>query len=116
MGMVAPPQRITSAFVVVCGHYGDVRRQAQQRGVCRQSIYREAAGVVAALEAIRWRQQVASLQEQLRQSRQRVAAWEAQMAQAVVLHREKQAEVACAAQAIGISLPEVHTLLGTLRP
>ena len=35
MGMVVPQQRIASAFVVVCGHYGDVRRYAQERGICR---------------------------------------------------------------------------------
>ncbi len=116
MGMVAPPQRIASAFVVLCGHYGDVSRSAAERGVCRQSIYREAATVLAALDATGWRQQVRTLQQQLRQSRQRVAELEAQLAQAVVLDRDKQAEVACVAQAIGISLPEVHTLLDTLRP
>ena len=35
MGMVVPQQRIASAFVVVCGHYGAVRRYAQERGICR---------------------------------------------------------------------------------
>jgi hypothetical protein len=116
MGMVASPQRIASAFVVVCGRYGDVRRYAQERGVCRQWVYREAAGLLATLEGSRWRQQVADLQHQLRQSRQRVAELEARLAQAVVLDRDKQAEVACVAQAMGVSLPEVHTLLDVLRP
>jgi hypothetical protein len=116
MGMVAPPQRIASAFVVLCGPYGAVSRSAAQRGVCRQSIYREAATVLATLDVTGRRQQVRTLQEQLRQSRHRVAQLEAQLAQAVVLDRNKQAEVACVAQAIGISLPEVHTLLDTLRP
>lgn len=32
MGMVAPVQRIASAFVVVCGRHGAVTRQAQERG------------------------------------------------------------------------------------
>src|SRR5438046_10443104 len=107
MSMVAPPQRVASAFVVVCGHYGDVSRYAAERGVCRQAVYRESAGVRAALTATRWQQQVATLQEQVRQFRQRVAELEAQLAQTVVLDRDKQAEVACVAQAIGISLPEV---------
>ena len=43
MGMVAPQQRIASAFFVFCGQYGDVSRYAQERGVCRQWVYREAA-------------------------------------------------------------------------
>src|SRR5437879_2120428 len=49
MGMVAPEQRIASAFVVFCGGYGDVRRQALERGVCRQRLYQEAGKKSAAL-------------------------------------------------------------------
>ena len=116
MGMVVPQQRIASAFVVVCGHYGDVRRYAQERGICRQSVYRESAWVVANLEGSRWRQRVATLQQQFRQSQERVAELEARLAQAVVLDRDKQAEVACEGQARGISLPDVHALLDRLRP
>jgi hypothetical protein len=114
--MVAPQQRIASAFAVVCGRYGDVSRCARQRGVCRQSVYREAAGALVSLEGTRWRQQVAELKQQLRQSGQRVAELEARLAQAVVLDPDKQAEVACEAQARGISLPDVHGLLDVLRP
>lgn len=116
MGMVAPQQRIASAFAVVCGRYGAVSRYAQERGVCRQWVYRESAWVLANLEGTRWRQQVATLQQQLRQSQQQVAELEARLAQAVVLDPDKQAEVACVGQAIGVSLPEVHTLLNVLRP
>jgi hypothetical protein len=53
--MIAPPHPIASAFVVFVGGYGDVTRSAQQRGVCRQSIYREAATVVAALPGAAFR-------------------------------------------------------------
>jgi hypothetical protein len=116
MGMVAPRQRIASAFVVVCGRYGEVSRYARERGICRQSVYRESAGVLATLAGTGWRQHIADLQEQLRQSQERVADLEARLAQAVVLDPDKQAEVACVAQAMGISLPEVHTLLDTLHP
>ena len=45
MGMVAPEQRIASAFFVIHGSYGEVTRYAQERGVCRQWIYREAAAL-----------------------------------------------------------------------
>ena len=116
MGMVAPRQRIASAFVVVCGQYGDVRRYAAERGICRQAVYRESARVLAALDTTGWRTQICALQQELRQACQRVSELEARLAQAVVLDRDKQAEVACVAQAIGISLPEVYTLLDTLRP
>jgi hypothetical protein len=42
MGMVASPQRIASAYFVIYGNYGDLTRYAQERGVCRQWVYREA--------------------------------------------------------------------------
>jgi hypothetical protein len=116
MGMVAPPQRIASAFAVVFGNYGDVSRFAQQRGVCRQWVYREAAWALATLAGTPWRQEIASLQQQVRQAQQRIAELERSLEQALVLDREKQAEVASVAQAIGVSLPEVHTLLEVLCP
>ena len=116
MGKVAPHQRIASAFAVVCGRYGAVSRQAQARGICRQSVYRESAWVLTQLDGQRWRQRLADLQRQLRQSQQRVAELEARLAQAVVLDRDKQAEVACEGQARGVSLPDVHALLDVLRP
>jgi len=116
MGMVAPQQRIASAFTVVFGRYGDVGRYAAERGICRQSVYRESAWVLATLEGRGWPQQIADLRQQLRQAQQRLAEQEAQLAQAVVLDRDKQAELACTAQALGISLPEVQILLEVLRP
>lgn len=116
MGMVAPQQRIASAFTVVFGHHGDVSRYAARRGVCRQSVYRESAWVLATLEGQPWQQQIADLKQQLHDAQRRLAEVEAQLAQAVVLDRDKQAELACVAQAMGISLPEVHTLLDVLRP
>ena len=45
MGMVASQQWIASAYAVLHGRYGDVSRYAQQRGVCRQWVYREATRV-----------------------------------------------------------------------
>jgi hypothetical protein len=116
MGMVAPQQRIASAFVVVFGRHGEVSRYAQQRGVCRQSVYRESARTLAVLEGTRCRRQVAALKRQLRQSQQRLAELEARLAQAVVLDQDKQAEVVCEGQARGVSLPDVHALLDVLRP
>jgi hypothetical protein len=116
MGKVAPEQRIASAFAVVCGRYGDVSRQARQRGLCRQAVYRESAWVVARLEGGRWPQQIAALRAQLGLAQRRVAELEARLAQAVVLDADKQAEVACEGQARGVSLPDVHALLDVLRP
>ena len=49
MGMVAPRQQIASAFFVIHGGYGAVSRYAQERGVCRQWVYREAASLTKRL-------------------------------------------------------------------
>ncbi len=116
MSMVALQQRIASAFAVIWGRYGEVTRYAAKRGVCRQSIYRESSSVQAALDTNPWQQQIALLQEQVRQFGQRTAELESRLAQSVVLDPDKQAVVATVAQAIGVSLPDVYTLLDTLRP
>jgi hypothetical protein len=116
MGMVAPEQRIASAYVVVFGVYGAVSCQATQRGVCRQQIYREAAKAVAAVEGTRHRQEIKHLQRRIGELEQQVLELERRVAQAVVLDRDKQAEFACVGQAVGVSLPELHTLLDVLRP
>lgn len=116
MSMVAPQQRIASAFVVFWGQYGEVTRKAQERGVCRQWLYREAGAVLATLqgkghreEIERWRQRVQELQQQLAQAQQR-------QAQTVLLDQDKLQEFACTGQALGVSLGDVHTLLDVLLP
>jgi hypothetical protein len=116
MGMIAPEHRIASAVAVLSQRYGAVSHCAQQRGVCRQWIYREAAWVLATLVGRQHRQRLVQLRQQVRCLQERVAELEKQLAQAVVLDREKQAEVASVGQAIGVSLPELHTLLEVLRP
>ena len=114
MGMVAPEQRIASAFFVIHGSYGEVTRYAQERGVCRQWIYREAAALRNALATAR--QENEGLREQLRQARERQAELEARLAQAVVIDAQKQAEVACVGQARGVSLRNCCELLQVLLP
>ncbi len=116
MGMVAYQQRIASAFKVQFGGYGDVSQYAEERGVCRQWVYREAGQVLETLDSQPWRednkrlrQRVSELEEQLQDSHQRLS-------QSVVLDTDKQAEVASVAQAVGISLPNCRTLLEVLIP
>jgi len=43
-------QRIASAFVVLCGRYGDVTKMAHDRNQSRQALYREASQVAEALD------------------------------------------------------------------
>jgi hypothetical protein len=114
MGMVGPEQRIASAFFVIHGKYGDVSRYAQERGVCRQWIYREATWLRNALANAR--QESEELRAQLRQADERPAELEARLAKAVVIDAQKQAELACVAQARGVTLRDCRELLEVLIP
>jgi len=113
MGMVAPQQRIASAFVVIFGQHGSVTRYAEERGVCRQWVYREADWVQKRLadqeEIRRQRQQIRELTEQKVSCEQRLA-------KSVVIDEEKQAELASVCQAIGVSLSACWLLLDVLIP
>jgi hypothetical protein len=114
MGMVASHQRIASAYFVLFGHYGDVRRYAQQRGICRQWVYREAGWLHQRLAARE--REFHQLRQQVQELRQRLAHLEARLAVAVVLDPDKQAEFASAGQAQGVSLPTCWNLLEVLIP
>jgi hypothetical protein len=116
VSMVAPPQRIASAFVVCFGNYGDVTRSAQARGVCRQSIYREAATVLTALQRTARQQEIAALRQQVQELKQWCSELKQRLAQAVILDDDKQAEFATVSQAIGVSLPDARTLMEVLLP
>jgi hypothetical protein len=114
MGMVALEQRIASAYVIVCGVHGDITRQAQQRGVTRQRLYREHASVATALEGTTWHKQEEQWQQRNQELEHRIAALEKRLSQAVVLDKEKQKEWASVAQAVGVSLPICQILLEVL--
>ena len=116
MGMVAPPQGIASAFFVYFGVYGDVTRQARERDVSRQKLYREAAQAATLLEGTTQRAQVESLQKQVQQLQQRVASLETDLSQAVVIDDDRMARFAAEAQAEGVSLPIVQGWLKRLLP
>jgi hypothetical protein len=110
MGMVAPQQRIASAYFVVFGQHGDVTRYAKTRGVCRQYVYREASRLKQLLiEQDQW-------QTRVRELEQRQAELEQRLARAVVIDEEKQAELATVGQACGVSLRQCRQLLEVLIP
>lgn len=112
MGMVGPEQRIASAFFVLYGKYGDVSRYAQERGVCRQWVYREAAALRRALTNAQ--QEIESLHEQLRQAHEQRSELGTRLAQSVVLDAQKQEEFACVGQARGVTLRDGRALLEVL--
>jgi hypothetical protein len=108
------PQRIASAFAVLCGRYGDVTRMAQDRERSRQSLYREAAQVFDAVDGTAAQARVAELEEQVAQLQSQVHHLQQRLGRAVEMTPEKQAEVACVAQAEGVSLPVARRLLQVL--
>lgn len=114
MSMVAPQQPIASAYFVIHGQHGDVCRYAQERGVCRQWVYREAARVQEVLTLVP--KEVEQLRAEVRQLRQQLAESERLRRAAVVINEDKQAEVAMVGQARGVSLRACRALLQVLLP
>jgi hypothetical protein len=114
MGMVAPEQRVASACVVSFGPFGAVSEHARHRGVCRQQVYREAAWAVSRVDGSAWQSEIDQLRQDNCWLRQRLREVEQRLDQAVVLDEDKQAEFAAVGQAVGVSLPEVRTLLEVL--
>jgi chromosome segregation ATPase len=110
------PQRIASAFAVLCGRYGDVTRMAHDRQQSRQSLYREAQQTVDAVDGTAAQAQITELQRQVTELRSQVHDLRQRLDRAVEMTPEKQAEVACVAQAEGVSLPVARRLLQVLLP
>jgi hypothetical protein len=112
MGMVAPQRRIASAYFVDFGKYGDVSRYAEERGVCRQWVYREANWLKDSLATSHER--IAALEQRVREVELQKAALEQRLALSVVVDEEKQAQLAGVGQANGVSLPVAWLLLDVL--
>jgi hypothetical protein len=105
------PQRIASAFAVLCGQYGDVTEMAKDRGRSRQSLYREAEQVAEAVDGALAQAQIEELQRQLAERQAEVKALEARLKHAVEITPDKQHEFATVAQAEGVSLSVARRLL-----
>src|SRR5512133_2493999 len=105
------PQRIASAFAVLCGQYGDVTKMAQDREQSRQSLYREAEQVVDAVDGTAAQTRIDELQRQLAEQRAEVQALRGRLKRAVEITPDKQQEFATVAQAEGVSLSAARRLL-----
>jgi hypothetical protein len=116
MGMVALRRRIGSAFFVAWGRYGEVSQFAQEQGVSRQWVYREAQQATAALEGTATRQELEHLRADNAALRAELAAAQQRLHVAVVVDESKQAELACVGQACGVTLAQCRTLLEVLLP
>ena len=98
------PQRVASAFAVLCGQYGDVTKTANGREQSRQSLYREAGQVADAVDGSAARARIDDLQRQLADQRAEVQALQERLTHAVEITPDKQHEFATVAQAEGVSL------------
>ena len=105
------PQRIASAFAVLCGRYGDVAQMARQREQSRQALYREAEQVVDAIDGVAVQGRFDDLQRQLTEQRAEVQALQERLKHVVEITPDKQDEFATVAQAEGVSLSVARRLL-----
>jgi hypothetical protein len=108
------PQRIASAFAVLCGRYGDVTKMAQDREQSRQALYREAQQVAEALDGAAAQARIDELQRHLAEQRAEVQALRERLRHAVEITPDKQHEFATVAQAEGVSLSVARRLLGVV--
>src|SRR4051812_4507630 len=104
------PQRIASAFTVLCGRYGDVTAMAKGRDQSRQSLYREAEQVALAVEGTAGQARIDGLQQQLANREAENRALRERLKHAVEITPEKQHEFATVAQAEGVSLSVARRL------
>jgi hypothetical protein len=105
------PQRIASAFVVLCGRYGDVTAMAQDREQSRQSLYRESEQVIEAVGGDVAQARIEDLQRQVAEQRAEVQALQVRLKRAVEMTPDMQHEFATVAQAEGVSLSVARRLL-----
>ena len=105
------PRRIASAFAVLCGHYGDVTKMAQDREQSRQSLYREAQQVADAVDGAATQARIDALQRQLAEQRAEIQALRERLQHAVEITPDKQHEFATVAQAEGVSWSAARRLL-----
>jgi hypothetical protein len=116
MCIVAPPPRLASASAVFFGQRGDISHQAQQRGVCRQRLYREAHSVLRDLDSPTLRQQLARLQQQVADLQTRLQRLQVELSKAIVCTPDLLAQFVSTAQAEGVSLPVARRLLAVALP
>ena len=103
--------RIASAFVVLCGRYGDVTNMAHDREQSRQSLYREASQVANAVDGTAVQSRIDELQRQLAGQQAQIQDLQERLEHAIEITRDKQDEFASVAQAEGVSLSVARRLL-----
>jgi hypothetical protein len=109
------PQRIASAFAVLCGHYGDVSKMAQDREQSRQSLYREAEQVAIAVDGAAAQARIDERQRLLGEQRAEVQALKKRLRRSIEITPDTHHEFATVAQAEGVSLSVARRLLQVVK-
>ena len=104
------PQRIASAFAVLCGRSGDVTQMAKDREQSRQALDREAEQVANAVDGAAAQARIDELQRQLAELHAHVQALQERLKHAVEITSDKPHEFATVAQAEGVSLSVARRL------
>jgi len=105
------PQRVASAFAVLCGHYGDVTKMAADREQSRQSLYREAEQVADAVDGAAAQAQIDALTRKLAEQQAAIEVLQERLKHSVAITPDTQHEFATVAQAEGVSLSVARRLL-----
>jgi hypothetical protein len=116
MSMVALSRKIGSAFFVTSGRYGQVSEFAREQGISRQWVYRLSDHVCKTLDGSQTRAEIERLRTENAALREEVAQLKRRLDVAVVIDKEKQAELAGVGQACGVTLSQCLTLLDVLIP
>ena len=111
MCIVAVRLKIASASAVLLGPYGAVSEHARDRGVPRQTLYRQTVAVVEAVDGSAQRSQLEELQQRLADQQRRLEELQDRLRHAVLLDADKQAKFAAVGEAEGVSLPSARRLL-----
>ena len=114
MSTLTPQLRIANTAAVLDGPYGAVTRQAQEAGLSRQTLYRDAPKVLRALDGSDTQQRLQILQDEIDRLRSERDTLRRQGHQAVLLDADRIAAFASTAQAEGVSLPVARRLLAPL--
>ena len=83
-------QRIASAFVVLCGRYGDVTKMAHDREQSRQSLYREASQVANAVDGTAVQSRIDELQRQLAGQQAQIQDLQERLEHAIEITRDSR--------------------------
>jgi len=111
MVSIPPELRIANAAAVLDGPHGDVTRRAQQQGLSRQALYRDAERLLRVLQEPDPSPQLERLRDPIDAFRRHLTELQAQLDTAVLIDDDRLAAFASTAQAEGVSLPVARRLL-----